>query len=73
MIKESIKKEPIWIGVKKTILLIWTSHFELVLYDSGGLLTDRLLDYLSGHFENWIVDHLISPVSTQFFLDCYQK
>jgi hypothetical protein len=36
-------------------------------------LTSRLFDYLTSYFHYYIMDHLISQISTHVFLDYYQK
>jgi hypothetical protein len=36
-------------------------------------LIGRLLDYLIVHFDYWIMDHLISQISTHFLMDYYPK
>jgi hypothetical protein len=33
----------------------------------------NLLNYLIAHFDYWIMDHLISQISTHFLMDYYQK
>jgi hypothetical protein len=42
-LKNLIKNNPIWVRVKKTILLIWTSHSKLVLHNWGGLFDQQII------------------------------
>lgn len=46
-----VKKDSIWTSIKKTILSIWTSRFEVVHCDWVVFFIGKMLDYLIGHFD----------------------
>jgi hypothetical protein len=46
-----VKKDPIWTSIKKIIMSIWTSNFEVVHRDWVVFLIGKMLDYLIGHFD----------------------